>query len=136
MENGISFGISRSKNPSPPDTQNVIVTAVLCIDAKMFTWLCFDSGDREENPNSATKDIPADETDTLDDRFGDLVESSDDFVGEHDIQIVQVRGAPLEGFTEGFDWRSRRKAPPGSRSESSIGRARFGFQTRLVDQGV
>ena len=40
-----------------------------------------------------TKDIPVNVADTLDDRFGDLVESSDDFVGvhpEHDFQIQIV----------------------------------------------
>ena len=65
-----------------------------------------------------TEVIPAIETDTLDYRFGEHVESSDDFVGvhpEHNFQIVQVRGAPRgtrlggssESSTRGLDWGAR-----------------------------
>ena len=89
------------------------------------------------------EDIPANEAHTLDDHLGDLVESSDDFVGvhlEHDFQTVQVRGAPLGGSTEGLDWGARHRAPPGG----SIGEldweglvsGLYVARTRLVYQGV
>ena len=72
-----------------------------------------------------TEVIPAIETDTLDYRFGEHVESSDDFVGvhpEHNFQIVQVRGAPPGGSTG----RLNRELHQGARLESSTSRARLG----------
>ena len=57
------------------------------------------------------------------------MESSDDFVGvhpEHDFQIVQVRGAPPGGSTEGLDWGARQRAPPGGSIGELDWGARFG----------
>ena len=87
-----------------------------------------------------TEVIPAIETDTLDYRFGEHVESSDDFVGvhpEHNFQIVQVRGAFPGGSTG--DSTGRLELHQGARLESSTGGVVWGLyvaRTRLVFQGV
>ena len=83
-------------------------------------------GDRQGNTNSTTKDIPAIETDTLDYRLREHVESSDDFVGvhlEHNFQTVQVRGGSHRGAQRGgLDWEARPRALPGcSTGEFDLG---------------
>ena len=124
-------------NPLRPDTLVVIARASdLRIQVKMIidghvaiakeTCRVIDMGTQI----LTTEVIPAHEADTLGDRLGDLVESSDNFVGvhlEHDFQIVQVRWASPGGSTWGLDWEARPRASPGgARLESSTGGARFG----------
>ena len=73
--------------------------------------------------------IPAHEADTLGDRFGELVESCDGFVGadpEHDFQIVQVtRGLNRGGSTVGLDRGPTMGLVWGARSGSSTEEARL-----------
>jgi len=87
-------------DPPRPDTKDVIFRAgELGIQVKMIT------GDHVAIAKETcrvigmgtqiltTKDIPANEADTLGDRFGELVEGCDGFAGvhpEHKFQIVQV----------------------------------------------
>ena len=100
MENGVFRGNVTFSDPLGPDTKDVIFGArELGIQVKMITGdhvaiakeTCRVIGVGTNIPT--TKDTPANEVDTLRDRFGELVEGCDGFAGvhpEHKFQIVQV----------------------------------------------